>query len=250
MTLVQAWLRRVAKSRHADRLLFRGSLLTQQWVPERPAADVDHVLDPEGTPAEARAIVEEILAIADAEPLPSATHEVIWANTPWPGHRTKLGDALQIDVGSGDPLAVPAQRISIDGISLLAVRPETMFGWKVHGLVELGHGQWKGKDLYDLYLLDRHCTLDHDALVASIALAFSSRNYQLSLLDRLLYTEQWGRTRGSRRKWEAFQKKWRGPEKPPEFAHVIAHVRERIRPLVEAAAARQCLPGGTPSPIV
>lgn len=241
MTLVSAWLRRVAKSRHADRLILRGSLLTKQWVPERPAADVDHVLDPEGTPDDARAIVDEVLALPDEEPLPPATHEVIWANTPWPGHRSKLGDgpdALQIDVGSGDPLAVPAQRITIEGVSVLAVRPETMFGWKVHGLVELGHGQWKGKDLYDIFLIDRHCALDDDALVASIALAFSSRSYALSLLDRFLYTEEWGRSRGSRRKWQAFQKKWKGRQKPEEFAQVIAHVRERIRPLVELAARK------------
>ncbi|MFO0734892.1 MAG: nucleotidyl transferase AbiEii/AbiGii toxin family protein [Labilithrix sp.] len=237
--LTGAWLRRVASSRHASRLILRGSLLTQQWVPERPAADVDHVLDPEGTPDEARAIVDEVLALPDPEPLPPARHEVIWANTPWPGHRTKLGegeDALQIDVGSGDPLAVPARRIEIARISLLAVRPETMFGWKVHGLVEMGHGQWKSKDLYDLYLLDRHCVLEDEAIVRSIALAFSSRGYALTLLDRFLYSDQWGRSRGSRRKWEAFQKKWKGPRKPEEFREVIAHVRDRIRPLVEAAA--------------
>jgi hypothetical protein len=233
--LVSAWLRRVSKSRHADRLILRGSLLTQRWVPERPAADVDHVLDPSGTPDEARAIVDEVLALPDPEPLPEASHEVIWANTRWPGHRTKLGE-LQIDIGGGDPLAVPAERIAIDGIAVLAVRPETMFAWKVHGLVELGHGQWKSKDLYDIYLIDRHCTLDERALVRSIALAFSSRSYALTLLDRFLYTEQWGRSRGSRRKWEAFQKKWKGPQKPADFAEVVVHVRERIRPLVEAAA--------------
>lgn len=233
--LVAAWLRRLASSRHADRLVLRGSLLTSQWVPERPAADVDHVLDPSGGPDEARRIVDEVLAVPDPEPLPPPAHEVIWANTRWPGHRTKLGD-LQIDVGAGDPLAVPAERRTIAGVPVLAVRPESMVAWKVHGLVELGHGQWKAKDLYDIYLIERACTLDEAALVASIALAFSSRDYALSLLDRFLYTEEWGRTRGSRRKWEAFQKKWKGSQKPADFKLVIGHVRERIRPLVEAAA--------------
>lgn len=239
LRLAPAWLRRVAKSRHADRMILRGSLLTQQWIPERPAADVDHVLVPDGNPTEARAIADEILAIPDEEPLPPAAHEVIWANTPWPGHRTKLGtddDALQIDIGSGDPLAIPPARVEIFGVSLLAVRPETMFGWKVHGLVELGFGQWKCKDLHDVYLLDKHCTLDEAALVASIKLAFGSRDYALSLLDRFLYTEQWGRSRGSRRKWDAFVRRWKGPVPPPgELAAVAASVRERIRPLVEAA---------------
>lgn len=240
LALAPAWLRRVAKSRHADRLILRGSLLTQQWIPERPAADVDHVLVPEGSPAESRAIADEILAIADDEALPPPAHEVIWANTPWPGHRTKFapgGEAeLQVDIGSGDPLAIPPARVEIFGVSLLAVRPEQMLGWKIHGLVELGHGQWKAKDLYDVHLLAKHCALDDAACVASIRLAFASRNYALSLLDRFLYTDQWGRTRGSRRKWEGFRRKWKGATEPPDnLAAVAASVRERIRPLVEAA---------------
>ncbi|MBX3228272.1 MAG: nucleotidyl transferase AbiEii/AbiGii toxin family protein [Labilithrix sp.] len=234
--LAAAWLRRVARSPHADRLVLRGSLLTAQWVPERPAADVDHVLVPEGTPADARAIVDEVLAEPDDEALPPPVHEVIWAETPWPGHRTKLGD-LQIDVGSGDPLAMPATRIRVAGADVVAVRPEQMFGWKVHGLVELGHGKWKPKDLYDLLLLDRHCPLDDDTLTRAIALAFTSRNYDLALLDRLLYTNEWGRSRGSRRKWLTFQDRWRGPISPPDFETVVTHVRTRLRPLAERAKA-------------
>ena len=239
--LAEAWLRRVARSRHADRLLLRGSLLTSQWVPGRPAADVDHVLVPEGTPAESRAIVEEVLALPDATPLPPATHEVIWAETPWPGHRTQLGE-LQIDVGSGDPLARPPIRVEIFGVSLLAASPEQMFAWKVHGIVELGHGRWKGKDLLDPFLIDRACTLDDDALVDAIALAFTSRGYDLALLDRLLYSGEWGRSRGSRRKWETFQKRWLGSPRPPDLDVVLAHLRPRLTPLIEAAKAKVAEP--------
>ena len=107
-------------------------------------------------------------------------------------HEARRGRGrLQIDVGSGDPLAVPARRIEIARISLLAVRPETMFGWKVHGLVEMGHGQWKKGPLRPLSL-DRHCVLEDEAIVRSIALAFSSQGYALTLLDRFLYSDQWG----------------------------------------------------------
>jgi hypothetical protein len=230
--LERAWLRRVAKSRHAERLILRGSLLTKQWVPERPAADIDHVLEPEGNPQEARAIVDEVLALPDDIALPAPAHEVIWANTPWPGHRTKLGN-LQIDVGSGDPLAVPPQRVTLDGISLVAVTAEQMFGWKVHGLVELGHGQWKAKDLYDLYLIDRAITIDDALATKAIRLAFSSRNNALTLLDRFLYTDQWGRTRGSRRKWETFQKRWKGPTAVADFKEVVGYVRSRVSRMLE-----------------
>lgn len=245
--LAQAWLRRVARSRHAERLVLRGSLLTSRWVPGRPFADVDHVLVPDGTPDEARAIVDEVLALDDDGALPAPVHEVIWANTPWPGHRSKLG-ALQIDVGSGDPLAVAPSYVDVDGVSLLAARPETMFAWKVHGLVELGVGQWKPKDLYDIFLLDRHCALDETSVVASIALAFSSRGCDLALLDRFLYSDAWGKSRASRRKWESFRtKKWRGETLPPELDRVTERVRARIAPLVEAARATPPAPAAPSS---
>lgn len=237
--LTGAWLRRVASSPHASRLILRGSLLTQQWVPERPAADVDHVLDPEGTPDEARSIVDEVLALPDPEPLPPARHEVIWANTPWPGHRTTLGegeDALQIDVGSGDPLAAPTAHVEVLGVRARAVRAETMYAWKVHGLVELGLGRWRPKDLFDLLLLGEHVPLDEALLVPSLRLAFDSRGNRLDELDRFL-RGPWGESRGSRRRWEKFQETYAGPHPVPSLLDVRDAVRVHARPRVAAAAA-------------
>ena len=42
------WLKRVASSPLANRCVLRGSQLTQQWIPERKATDVDHLLLGEG----------------------------------------------------------------------------------------------------------------------------------------------------------------------------------------------------------
>lgn len=230
-----AWLRRVARSRHADRLLLRGSLLTAQWVPGRPCADVDHLASPDATIDEARAIVLEVLAEPDDEPLPEPAFEVIWAETPWPGLRVRVGE-LQIDVGSGDPLAAPTAHVEVLGVRARAVRAETMYAWKVHGLVELGVGRWRAKDLFDLLLLGERVPLDEALVVPSLRLAFDSRDARLADLDRFLHGP-WGESRSSRRRWAKFQETYAGPHEVPELRDVRDAVRARARPLVAAAAA-------------
>lgn len=237
MKLAPAWLRRVARSRHADRLVLRGSLLTARWAPGRPAADVDHLAVPDVTVGEAEAIVREVLAEPDPEPLPEASFEVIWAETPWPGLRVRVGD-LQIDVGSGDPLAAPPVPVEVLGVTLPAARPETMFAWKVHGLVELGPGRWHPKTLFDIVLIDQNVALDDELLVPSLALAFASRGNDLSELDRFLTEGAWGTSRGSRQRWRKFQERYAGPHPVPPLADVVRAVGDRVRPLVAKARAR------------
>lgn len=61
---------------------------------------------------------------------------------------------FQIDLAVGDPMCVPPRRIAVAGVGdVLACAPETLFGWKLHGLCEFGPGRWRAKDLFDLDLL-------------------------------------------------------------------------------------------------
>jgi hypothetical protein len=243
------WLRRVARSRHRDRLVLRGSLLTSTWCPGRPAADVDHLVLGGFEHDEARAVVEELLAAPDASKegvrdeattfaVATVSHAVIWADTPSPGLRTKVmgrtssGEEalLQIDLGQGDELVVPPVATSVHGTPpVLAVTAETMFAWKTDGLFEFGHGSWRAKDLYDLWLLDRHVALEHDAVVASVRAAFAHQGMELSVADRFLFTEAWGASRGSRRRWESFGRK--AKVALPEISEAIGAVRRRLLPI-------------------
>lgn len=234
------WLRRLAGSRHRDRIVLRGSLLLGAWCESREPADVDHLLLDSFELGSARAMVNELLARDDDQTsfdLATATHDPIWAETPFPGLRTKVlgrcaagSHILQIDLGHGDPLALPPVLTSIDGgPEVLGVRPETMFAWKVHGLFEFGHGSWRAKDLYDLWLLDQHVPVANDVAVASLRLAFESRRTPLSMTDRFLFTEAWGASRGSRRRWESFGR--RSGLTLPELLDVIQGVRHRLLPL-------------------
>jgi hypothetical protein len=240
------WIRRVARSPHRDRLVLRGSLLTSVWCPIRAAADVDHLVVGGFTQDEARALIDELLATADETTsfdVSTTEHAVIWAETPSPGLRTKVmgragaaGEALlQIDLGQGDELVLAPALLSVDSNPpVMAVQPETMFAWKTDGLFEFGHGSWRAKDLYDLWLIDKHVPLAHDRLVTSLRTSFRQQGLALSVADRFLFTEQWGRSRGSRRRWESFGRKAHLGASLPDLVEAIAHIRRRLLPIFAA----------------
>jgi hypothetical protein len=253
--LMRGWLRRVARSRHRERLVLRGSLLTQSWCAAadpgvvRAPVDVDHTMLGTFDAVEVRAMVDELLSAPD-EPSTfdpgSVTHEVIWAETAFPGLRTTVlgmtrsGTALlKIDLGVGDPLAVaPTWTSAFGEPPVLGVRPETMFAWKTHGLFEFGHGVWRAKDLYDLWLLGRYVSLEPMALEASVRVAFESRAAPLSLADRFLFTTDWGASGGSRRRWKSFARKAGLLASAPAIGDAIAEVRRRLLPVFAALGHR------------
>jgi hypothetical protein len=225
-SLIATWLKRVAASPDADRLILRGSLVTRRFFPSRVCEDVDHlVLGPCDVEA-ARA-----LAISVAGPLRVVSQETIWAETPFPGVRTVIahdGETLQIDLGWGDPLTSPPERVAIDGASVLAVAAESMVAWKLHGLVELGpRGRWRPKDLLDLGLY-AGLPLDPAKIERAIAKAFESRGNPIALLDSFLGDPAWGASSGSRKKW----RRYIGTS--PDLAETIKRVRSAFGPRIEA----------------
>lgn len=229
------WLRRLSRSELRTRYVLRGSLLTRHWCPERRANDVDHLVagsfDADRAIAEARSLLsapDDTFAFDEAR----ASFEIIWAETPFPGLRILAptrGESppLQVDLGYGDPLAVEPIEVTLAevGAPLRGVRPETLYGWKTHGLVEFGRGRWRPKDLYDLWLLER-VPMDEGAVRASIAIAFESRSTPLADADRLVFSGEWGRTSGSRRRWNAWKRK--ASVVAPELGDVLDVVRRRL----------------------
>ena len=242
--IITGWLRRVAAGVERERLVVRGSLLLQGWGSPRAPADVDHLLLGEYDEAAARAVVDAVLARPVDDEVTfdhaQATHEAIWAETPFPGLRSQVigrhrgvEALLQIDLGHGDPLAAPPIPMTIAGASpLLGVRAETMLAWKAHGLVEFGRGQWRAKDLYDLCFLAEHVPLDASLAAAALRLAFDSRATALSAADRFLFGADWGGSRGSRRRWETFGRRADLPL--PELADAVARARRHLVPLFAA----------------
>jgi hypothetical protein len=159
----------------------------------------------------------------------------IWLETEFPGLRINIDAALgeyqrniQIDIGFGDPLVLPPEWINYptflgDAVNLQAVRPETMVGWKIHGLVELGPRRWRPKDLYDL-MLYIEVPLDDAQLSSSIAVAFSSRNTPLQdVLEMLVAPNSWNNSKG-RNQWKWYQRKAPTQTMPEDFLSVVTAV--------------------------
>lgn len=211
------WLRRVERSPHASRMIVRGSLVTRRFFPKRVCEDVDHLVQDVKKASELDAIADDI-----AGPL-ITSRKTIWADTDFPGLRLELGE-LQVDLGFGDPLSLPPERVEIEGAMVLAARPESMIAWKMHGLVELGpRGRWRPKDLYDAYLY-ASLDLDRDLVREAVRVAFASRGHSTELMRPMFEDSTWGASSGSRKRWKRFRKT---VTHAPDLPDVIAKVRGR-----------------------
>ncbi|AGC45139.1 hypothetical protein MYSTI_03833 [Myxococcus stipitatus DSM 14675] len=246
-----AVLRRLARSPDASSLVLRGGLMMRLWsgtVP-RLVEDLDFLATfPFDVPRTLR-LVEQVLSldVEDGYSFGALRSEVIWEETDFPGVRlhveTRLPDTpspfeLRIDIGFGDETVPPPLWLdypSTDGAPahVLAVRPESMFAWKVHGLFERGKGRFRPKDLFDVFLLIRFASLEAPLLAPALRIAFDSRGDSLDLMERLV-SGSFGQSPWSLEKWA----RYRAPQpegRPEHLADVVQAVSHALRPVWETA---------------
>ena len=235
----------------SERFVLRGSLVLAHWlVPHpRPVDDVDFLI-----------LTDDLEGVRDAAKVfGDVDWEVTWAETPFPGLRgtvrlpeTKTEadpdpdqdqdpdqdpdpdpnpNTVRVDLGFGDPMHLPPVPLPTPHGPIRAVAPEVLFAWKVHGLFEHGPGKWRAKDLLDAVMMLRHVELQRDALPHTLRDAFVSRGTPLSSTARF-FAEEFGQSRGSRRKWRAFRK--RRPDAPDDFLALADELRAPLAPLFAA----------------
>ncbi|MFP2909414.1 nucleotidyl transferase AbiEii/AbiGii toxin family protein [Pyxidicoccus sp. 3LFB2] len=246
-----AVLRRLARSSEVEALVLRGGLMMRRWsgpVP-RPVEDLDFLARFPFDAADTVRRLEAVLRVEveDGFSFGALRSEVIWAETAFPGVRvfveTRLPGVdgafeLRIDTGFGDPMdpgpAWTEYDVGEGGTArVLACRPETLLGWKMHGLFERGKGRFRPKDLFDVYLLTRYAPLETALLPRALRLAFQSRGDSLELMERLMVGE-FGRSPWSNEKWARYRQSQ--PEGRPEaLAVVVAAVATALRPIWDAA---------------
>jgi hypothetical protein len=258
--LLESWLRRAVRHPGAEGLILRGSLLLDAWCPgrARPPADVDYLVmapftvggdtppgfglasSPESFDAGRLAALAGAIAAMPDEGGPVLEidrTELIWSETPFPGLRAHViarapdgASPFRVDFGFGDPLSLPPRLAPIGAVGpVLGCAPETLFAWKLHGLVEFGRGRWRAKDLYDLDLLWAAVPLERDALGRAVELAFASRGLPLDALADFRERATWGTSRSGARKWQALRRGLpQGVALPP-----LLDVRTRVRSAVE-----------------
>jgi len=250
--LLESVLRRVANSIYVNELVLRGGMLTRLWIaPEkRIAEDVDFLgLYDFGIDSTKEKLIN---ILSNKNQKTNFTDEVIfdieslevtgiWLETEYPGVRINVNAVLedyqkniQIDVGFGDPLVPPAQWIdypmlTTEKIKLQAATPETMFGWKLHGLVEQGIKRWRPKDLYDLLLFTSCIELDETLVKKSIFTAFNSRNTTFEEIYYILSTPEWWDRSKNRGKWKWYirRKAEQNIEIEKDFLSIVGVVTQR-----------------------
>jgi len=202
--LLEAIVRRVAP---CDALVLRGGMMLRRWLPTRPVDDVDYL----GLCAreEAQGLLEGLLArdLGDGVGFVVTRGEVIWGDSAFPGLRLVVRanvTDVQVDIGFGDRLVPPAERVALFGADVLGTRAETLFAWKLHGLFERGPGRWRPKDLHDAWALWRGADLDRAAAAEAVRAAFVTRGDDLELLRRIVLG-RFGTSKWAAHKWSKYK---------------------------------------------
>ncbi len=216
--LLAGVLRRANQHSRASDLILRGSMLTNALCQNaRVAHDVDFLCRGEFNEADTIRLIKEIIALPDANTtLMLESTSTIWAGTPFPGIRAfcigsvknNEAQAVQIDFAFHEPILLEPRKTLIPEVGLfLSSAPETLFAWKLHGLVEFGIGRWRAKDVFDLDILWRDLPINTEHLRTEIELAFSSHGAIVSDLTDFRTRENWGMSISTGRKWRSFLKK-------------------------------------------
>lgn len=242
---LEAAARRWVKFKHAELLIFRGSLVTGAWIgrEKRPCDDLDFLADFPFDEARLIKLIADALSIDSDDGIrfdcSAIDSQPIFTDSDFPGCRLQIpaksdliSTTIQIDVGFNDPLpfgpVATELKTDSDTMHILTPYPEVGFAWKLHGLVEKEGFFWRIKDLADLWLMASHCELDPTKLDKAINVAFESRDGPLWRLDRL-FERNVGRSRGSRKDWQAIKQAMPKAGLP----ETIAEACDLICPIIE-----------------
>lgn len=250
--VLEGVLRRVARLARPDSFVLRGGMLTRLWAAPtaRPADDLDFVgTFPYSVEETARRFAP---ALRDTDIDDGVAFDpdglrarAMWLDTGFPGVRLGIRVGLerperelQIDVGFGDPLVPAAKLVEYpaatgDAARVWCAAPETMVGWKLHGLAETGERRWRPKDLYDLCLITENVGLNLDELVSAIAVAFTSRGYRTADAPAVFGAASWWGEKTAHARWREFCERGAGLGIPEDLAEVVARVERRLRPTLE-----------------
>ncbi|MEN0063376.1 MAG: nucleotidyl transferase AbiEii/AbiGii toxin family protein [Myxococcota bacterium] len=233
-SLLEGFLRRLARHPKADAYVLRGGLRLRAWWPHRVARDVDLVC---AGSTDVREDVQRILRTQvpdgirfDAEriglvPVRDAAglrgFRVVAA-----GWVDGVGGDLPIDIALGLPLGpgpIRARLASGRGAATVWMcRPETQVARKLRVLVEPGPERWRPKDLVDLHALT-DLSWNRDALAEALFAAFHEAPHEHARAQEALARPQWWVNRGSRAAW----RRHLGP-RAPRLAEVVVKVRDRF----------------------
>lgn len=221
---IERFLYRLSRSPHRENFVVKGANLFLLWMgaAHRPTRDLD--LLGYGT-QEVAAVIGVFQAICrqpveddgmtfDAETVQGAS---IRENEKYAGLQMSvkgmLGTAvirLQIDIGFGDVVIPAAQEatfpsmLGVPGASLLTYPRETVVAEKCEAMIDLGLGNSRLKDFYDLWHLASHFDFEGTLLSQAMSATFQRRGTAIPPLPPPALTEAFYGDADKHRQWNAF----------------------------------------------
>ena len=256
---VERFLYRLSKSKHVDRFILKGAMLTAIWIGEvhRPTRDLDLLGfgDPE---AEAlKAVIREICLVeVEKDGLEyeadSVEIEEIRENQEYPGQRVKvnakLGSArirIQIDVGFGDAVTPKAKLINFPVLldfpapRIRAYPRETLIAEKLQAMVALGMANSRMKDYYDIYVLSKTFSFDGRSLVMAITATFERRDTPIPGDIPLALSDEFAMSKDKVSQWKGFINRSGLGNLDVDLAQIVAVLRDFLLGPLQAAASRR-----------
>ena len=241
---------RLAQSPHAEQFVLKGAALFQLWTgqPHRSTRDLDLLGQGDPSTDRLRQLFQDICSLTvDDDGLTFLTDaiqaEQIKEDDEYQGIRlwieARLANVripLQIDIGFGDAITPEPQAVTYPTLldfpapQLNAYPRETVVAEKFQAMVQLGMGNSRMKDFYDVWILARQFEFDGTALCAAIRATFQRRQTALPATTPLALTPEFSTDRNKAIQWNAFLRKARLIESPPPLEEAVSLLASFLMP--------------------
>lgn len=252
---LERMLYRLSKSKHQDHFVLKGATLFLHWQgdPHRPTKDADFSGTEETSVEEMESIVENLCEI-NVEPedgvvfLPDTIEGMqVREGQAYEGIRVNLKALLgnqkfgvQLDVGFGDALVPDPEEINYPVLldfpapRLRAYRRETTISEKFQNMVEMGIGNSRMKDLYDIWFLSRNFEFQAQELRKAISETFKRRKTDIPNSPPVTVTDEFVEDDLTNTQWTAFLNDLELTEDDLTLKEVVEQIRQFLMPVAEA----------------
>lgn len=224
---IERILYRLSQSEHNDTFVLKGASLFAFWTGKihRPTQDIDLLGRGSTDPERLRAIFESVCEqpVAD-DGLRFLTDTIQVTNVredeQYDGNRitlmAMLGNSripIQIDIGFGDTIIPPPVKVEYPTLldmpspHLFVYPRETVIAEKFEAMADLGIGNSRMKDFYDIWYLAKQFDFDSASLARAIDSTFERRRTHLPTSPPLALTSEFATDSAKQTQWNAFIKK-------------------------------------------
>lgn len=250
---IERLLFRLAGSPYRARFLLKGAMLFAAWAgaPHRPTRDLDLMGEGE---SDVEALVDVFRDLCaqwhddgiefDPE---SVVGEEIHGNEEYQGVRITLEGELagaritvRVDVGFGHAVTPGPEDITYPTLldhpapELAAYPPETVIAEKFQAMVQLGIGNSRMKDFYDLWVFSERFPFTSQRLGAAIEATFTRRDTPLPMNLPICFSDEFATDAEKQGEWAAFVDRSGLSGEAPNLDEVIGALRLFLLPIAEA----------------